>query len=467
MPKPTLQEYQEAIQRPDLCFMDSDLRKSTTIPGVFGLPKLISGGFAGVFQVKRGKKSYAARCFLKDVKDIEKRYKVIHDFLKRRRISCFVKFKYIEQGILVKGKWYPILKMEWLDGQTLGEYVEKKRKNSQEMVNLAQKMKKMVNELKKRGISHGDLHDQNIMIVDGELRIIDYDAMFVPALKGLASNELGHSNYQHPERRLTDFGIHVDNFSEWVIYISLLALARRPEIWEEVKGGDQCLLFRSSDFKDPEHSKVFNALEKIQDDNLKLLVYTLKDAIYTYKLDDIPSIVNERKIVYRRRQLINEVTKIPQVSLKGFEVSIPQRDNAWIWDNKIIEYQKFTRSFKLERVALILLLIYVLIIESLFIFYQIPFSELTMYASGIPILVLFIPVFYTGQDVVKKRNQKTLKLKRYKAEKKSKQKKIQEEINYVNKMKAEVNEKIERLREKIVSLKSQEAIELKKIESIQ
>ena len=104
MPKPTLQEYQEAIQRPDLCFKDSDLRNGKPISGVFGLPKVISGGFAGVFQIRKGGRSYAARCFLRDVGDIEKRYKAIKEFLKRKRIPYFVKFEYVDQGIMVNGK---------------------------------------------------------------------------------------------------------------------------------------------------------------------------------------------------------------------------------------------------------------------------------------------------------------------------------------------------------------------------
>jgi len=464
--KPTLQEYQEAIQRPDLCFSDSDLKKSKPVPGVFGLPKVISGGFAGVFQVKRGKKSYAARCFLRDVKDIEKRYRVIHDFLKRKRIPYFVKFEYIDQGILVKGKWHPILKMEWLEGQTLGEYVEKNRKNSQTMEDMAEKFKKMVKELKMRGISHCDLHDQNIMVVGNELKIIDYDAMFVPGLEGFQSSEVGHINYQHPERRLSDFGPHIDNFSEWVIYISLNALSRRPEIWEEVKGGDQCLLFRSNDFSDLESSKAFNSIDEITDDNLKLLVDTFKDAIYTYNLEDIPSIVDEKGIVHRRRQLMNEVAKIPQISMEGIEVNIPQRENSWIWDNKEIEYQSFSKNLRLERLALILTLIYILAIECLYIIFQIPINELTRIASGIPLIASPIPVSYIRQGIVRKRNQKKLRVKKLEAEIKSRHKKIHREIDIVNQIKDDINQKIRKLKDEIVSLRNQEALELKKLESV-
>ncbi|OGD54672.1 hypothetical protein A3K81_02040, partial [Candidatus Bathyarchaeota archaeon RBG_13_60_20] len=465
MPKPTLQEYQEAMQRPDLCFIDGDLKKGKPVPGVFGLPKVISGGFAGVFQIKKGNKSYAARCFLRDVRDIEKRYKAIHDFLKRRRMPYFVKFEYIDQGILVKGKKHPILKMEWVNGQTLGEYVEKNRRSSQAMEDAAQNFKELVNELKKRGVAHCDLHDQNIMVVDGELRIIDYDAMFVPGLEGFPSSEVGHTNYQHPERRLEDFGPHIDNFSEWVIYISLIALARKPEVWEELNGGDQCLLFRRTDYTDPDHSKAFRAIEDIPDDNLKLLLDTFKDAVYTYNLQDIPSIVDEGKIVRRRRQLVNEVAKIPQISMDGLEVTMPRRDRSWIWANKEVERMSLPKNMRLERLALAFTLLYTLVAGGVYAVYHVPLLELARYASGIPVMALLITASYLGRDVVRKRGQKASRIRQLESEVRSRQERIRREVERVNQIKEDVSQRIRELKERIVALKNQEELELKKRES--
>ena len=465
MPKPTLQEYQEAIQRPDLCFKDSDLRNGKPISGVFGLPKVISGGFAGVFQIRKGGKSYAARCFLRDVGDIEKRYKAIKEFLKRKRIPYFVKFEYVDQGIMVKGKRHPILKMEWLDGETLGGYVEKNRRDSQAMEDMAQKFKELVGELKKRGISHCDLHDANIMVVGGELKMIDYDAMFVPGLEDFLGSEVGHINYQHPERRLEDFGPHVDNFSEWVIYISLLALARRPEVWEELNGGDQCLLFRSTDYSDPNRSKAFRALENIPDDNLKLLLDTFKDAIYTYNLADIPSIVDKNKILHRRRQLMNEVAKIPQISMDRLEVTIPRRDKSWIWANKEVEHMSLPKNMKLERLALALTLLYTLAVGGFYVQYQTPLLELARYASGIPIMALIIAASYLSRDVVRQRGKKASRVRQLESEIRSRQEKIRREVQYVDQIKEDKNQKIKELKERIVTLKNQEELELKKSES--
>ena len=465
MPKPTLQEYQEAIQRPDLCFSDNDLKRGKPVAGVFNLPKVISGGFAGVFQIKRGGKSYAARCFLKDVSDIEKRYKAISMFLKRKRIPYFVKFEYIDQGIQVKGTWYPILKMEWLNGVTLGEYIEKNRRNTKVMEGLVTKFQDMVESLKKRGIAHGDLHDQNIMVVDDELKIIDYDAMFVPGLEDYESSEIGHTNYQHPERRLTDFGPYVDNFSEWVIYLSLLALVKKTEIWDNLNGGDQCLLFRSADFGDPERSKAFTAIEGIPDDHIRILTDAFKDAVYTYNLADIPSIINEKQILNKRRKLYNEVAKIPQVSNEGFKVEVPQADRSWIWSTKKVEYKNFKNSFKLEKALLFTTFLYALALPIMFFILEYPVNEVTRYALGLPLPIILISLTYYFSDVVRKRNNKTSKLRKLEKEIKSKRKSIQRDVDSINHLKEETNKKIKELKQEIVSLQNEESLELKKAES--
>jgi serine/threonine protein kinase len=464
-PKPTLQEYQEAIQRPDLCFEDSDLKRGRPVAGVFNLPKVISGGFAGVFQIKKGSRSYAARCFLKDVPDNEKRYKAISSFLKRKRIPYFAKFEYIDKGIQVKGSWYPLLKMEWLNGVTLGEYIERNRRDAKIMEDLVAKFKVLIESLKKRGISHGDLHDQNIMVVNGELKVIDYDAMFVQGLEGFESSELGHTNYQHPERRLSDFGPYVDNFSEWVIYLSLLALVKKPDIWEKLNGGDQCLLFRSGDFEDPEASRAFAAIEAIPDDNLRILTDAFKDAVYTYNLEDIPSIVNEKQIINKRRKLYTEVAKIPQVSTEGFKVEVPQADRSWIWSSKKIEYKNFKKSFKLEKSMLILTVIYVLTLGLLFIVYGVSIHRVALYSIGLPFPLLMIPTSYYFSEVVKNRNNKASRIRWLEEEIKLKRKTIQRDVDSINRLKEETNRKIKELKQEIVDLRNEESLELKKSEA--
>jgi len=77
-------------------------------------------------------------------------------------------------------------------------------------------------QLKQAGIAHGDWQHANILIVreDGKqrLRLVDYDGMFVPPLQGKSCPELGHANYQHPNRKGADFNLTLDHFSSVLIY---------------------------------------------------------------------------------------------------------------------------------------------------------------------------------------------------------------------------------------------------------
>ena len=467
MTQPTLQEYQEAIQRPDLCFKDPDLKLGKTVPGVFGLPKVISGGFAGVFQIKKGKTSSAARCFLREGDDTEKRYKIIYDFLHRKKINCIVKFDYLNEGILVKGKWYPILKMDWLEGETLSTYLERNHNNREAMEMMATKFKDLVTELHKRGISHGDLHDQNIMVVNGELKAIDYDAMYVPELKGRDCSEVGHINYQHPERNIHHNGPYLDHFSEWVIYISLKALAKNPSIWNTVHGGDQCLLLRSTDYQDPENSQAFKALSSINDDNLHILVDVLKTSIYTYDLKDIPSILDENKIIQTQRRLTSKEQDIPDITMGGLDVKYSSGDNSWIWENKKIDYRHFTGTRFYGIASIMIPLLYILAVETLLLLHIMPDGKLPFILLGAIVLALMLPVSYWTNTQVNQRKSINTKLRKLENKTKAYKKKIEQELFTLNQYKSKLNAEIRKLRDKIISHRNMEDLELKKLESNQ
>ncbi len=199
-----------------------------------------------------------------------------------------VGFDFLQQGIQAKGKWYQILKMEWVHGDTLNKFIEKNLKSPQEIQSLAQKFLQLVSELRQFNIAHGDLQHGNILVVNGCFRLVDYDGMYVPGLDGMTSNELGHRNYQHPSRTALDFGPYLDNFSAWSIYIALLALSVDPGLRRLVNAGDDHLLFRRNDIEAPDSSLVLRSLEKIKDGNLQSLVSIFRTIIYCPDVSQIP-----------------------------------------------------------------------------------------------------------------------------------------------------------------------------------
>jgi serine/threonine protein kinase len=301
---PSPQDYSEAVQMARTSFQDDDLKNGAVETNSLGLPTCASGNFASVFCLSNDKRKFAARCFLHDVPDQEHRYSEISKFILADDLPYTVSFEYLSDGIKVQERWYPLLKMQWVDGITLNQYISENYDNSQALNLLAGYFKQMMFELHRAGIAHGDLQHDNILVSDDELRLVDYDGMFVPALAGHTANELGHRNYQHPQRDKSTFGPFLDNFSAWIIYASLKSLAVDPSLWKILKGGDDCLLFRRSDF-----------ISKGSDGALSKLSKHSNEHIRTYAA------------------VIESFLKMPIESIPGLETSIDvehlQASNVW------------------------------------------------------------------------------------------------------------------------------------------
>ncbi len=273
---PSPQDYNEAVQNPALSFADQELSRGKAESDRFGLPRATSGAFASVYRLGCQSLDFAVRCFLQRVCDQASRYVELRKHLTIAALPYTVDFEFLERGIRVGADWYPMLKMEWVEGLTLNKFLEENRHNSSALANIADKFQQMVADLSAAGIAHGDLQHGNIMIVGGELRLVDYDGMFVESLSGLTSNELGHRNYQHPGRLREHFGGDLDNFSAWVIHTSLVSLAQDPLLWRDLSGGDECLLFRQSDFASPLTSRAFALLEHHECADIRLAAANLR-----------------------------------------------------------------------------------------------------------------------------------------------------------------------------------------------
>src|SRR6266487_6607799 len=260
---PAMSDYQEAIQNPANCFSDGELKHGTPALNPLGLPQPVTGGFCSVYKVTRGRARWAVRCFLHNIPDLRDRYAQISKYLKKKPLPHTVGFEYVPEGILVRGTWHPVLKMEWVDGDTLNIWVEKHLQDSKALRKLADRWSEVVAALERAGIGHCDLQHGNILVGDsGELKLIDYDGMYVPPLRGRGSHEKGHPAYQHPEREGRDFDESVDRFSALVVQASLLALAEKPELWKKYNEEDN-LIFRRADFQSPDIAPVFKDLEKM------------------------------------------------------------------------------------------------------------------------------------------------------------------------------------------------------------
>src|SRR5213593_1163702 len=265
---PDLTEYHEAVQHPPRAFADPGLKVVTLELDRFGMPKPATGANAVVYKAKEPggflsfKKTWAIRCFLRPISDHAERYEAISKHLGKVRLPYDVNFRFLKQGIQIRSSWFPIVKMQWADGDLLHSHIEKHLRNPASLEALRAKWVTLVRHLEAAQVAHGDLQHGNILVRGGSIQLVDYDGMWVPALRGRKATELGHRAYQHPERSEQDYGQEIDRFSALVIYLSLAALERDATLWERFHTGDN-LIFVREDFHQLGRSAIWQQLRRI------------------------------------------------------------------------------------------------------------------------------------------------------------------------------------------------------------
>jgi hypothetical protein len=265
---PTPSAYQEAVQFPEDAFRDPALQQAYPDENVLGLPQPITGNFAAVFPMNapRGPR-WAVKCFLTDVPDQQERYAAISNHLDVVNVSSIIDFDYQSGGIRVDGTDYPVLKMAWAEGRPLNRFVADHLDAPDLLTRLAATWRDLLTTLNDADIAHGDLQHGNVLVQerDGDVRLtlVDYDAMVVPGLDRGTHPEVGHRNYQHPDRTERDVGLHLDRFPGLVIATALRACIAKPALWDRFDTGEN-MLFRDMDFYDPSASVLFDTLDGIE-----------------------------------------------------------------------------------------------------------------------------------------------------------------------------------------------------------
>ncbi len=286
-------EYVDALQHPSLAFSDPQLRQGLVRLDALGMPEPISGNFASVFAVTGNDgNSWAIKCFVRPDPDRQRRYAAIASALKALNHPALVDFDYQTDGVMVAGRRYPLLKMHWVEAQGLMTWLESHRSQPSHLLAIAGQLVDVISSLERARIAHGDLQHGNLLITpSNELKLIDYDGMYVPQLKGLPPNEKGLANYQHPARNDQDYGQGLDRFSAWSIYTSLIALASRPELWRDLRDSDDDtkLLFDAADYRQASASPAFTALRTSGNPQLSALAEKLA-AFSQLPLANVPAL---------------------------------------------------------------------------------------------------------------------------------------------------------------------------------
>ena len=300
MRSPTIQwppqvEYVASFQNPHVHLRNTELGRGSVALNNMGLPHCVSGNFACVFKVQTNSGVYAVRCFYNSkILDLTARYSSISNWLHRAKLPFFVDFVYIPEGIAVGNQKFPILRMEWAEGEMLDKFISRNVNSKDLLRKSAEVFIDSIIEMQKNLIAHGDLQHENIKIsVDRQTNAIrifflDYDGLYVPDFRGSKSPELGHEHYQHPKRTENHYDERLDNFSALVIYLTILAIAENPALWKRYHGSlvDKYLIFRREDYLNPSKSPLIRELLMSNSGRIQDLADLLVQAINYDPLND-------------------------------------------------------------------------------------------------------------------------------------------------------------------------------------
>ena len=267
MQYPLISEYLAAIREAK----DNLDKLSHLVPVMdkYGEPYRSSGAFAVVFKMKDEQtgKCYALKCFTEEQEGRAEAYRQIAEELEFVDSPYITSVKYLEKEMFVdsncEDEEFPVLLMDWIEGETMETYIAANYTDTHAMAMLCYRFCKMAAWLRSQSFAHGDIKPDNIMVrPDGTLTLVDYDGMFVPAMKGQKSPTIGTKDFSHPLRTIDDFDETIDDFALASIALSLKAISLNPSLLQTYGASDR-LLFSAADYLDLSKSNTFAALQDL------------------------------------------------------------------------------------------------------------------------------------------------------------------------------------------------------------
>ena len=311
MQYPLISEYVRAIQ--DATDNLGELTHLVPVLDDHGEPYRSSGAFAVVFKMKDEQtgKCYALKCFTEEQEGRAEAYRQIADELEFANSAYITSVKYLDKEIFVDSSCeedeFPVLLMDWIDGETMENYIAENYQDNYAMAMLCYRFCKMAAWLRSQPFAHGDIKPDNIMVrPDGNLTLVDYDGMFVPAMKGQKSPTIGTKDFSHPLRTVDDFDETIDDFALASIALSLKAISLNPYLLDEYGAADR-LLFSAEDYRDLSKSNVVVSLSELLGDTDLRLLYSLFNIAFVKK-------------------------NLSFVSFRMFNIALP--DNCWQEKNR-------------------------------------------------------------------------------------------------------------------------------------
>lgn len=335
---PSGDDYANALRNAKRCLRDRSLHDFAPKLLPNGDPKPWTGGLAYVFKLEHPSGDVAVKFFKNGDEERANRYRLIDAHLSKLNCPYLVGFQYQPLGLKWPGD-FPLLRMEWGGGKTLYQWLKEwgaaPKRDSAALLAMSDRWVALMQWLGVNQIAHGDLQHGNILVMaDGPLVLVDYDGMCVPAMvtAGMRSREDGLPAYQHPQRLASPKGpevgdskggqaasqqperlrllmsLEMDDFSAWVVWLTLRGLAADPGLWDKFNDpdDDHMVLFSPADLQRPGESALWKKLLNSPDAEVRERARPLFDSlggpiaeVPRFRFDPLEELVAELQKVSR------------------------------------------------------------------------------------------------------------------------------------------------------------------------
>ena len=308
---PLISEYIESIKSAEDNF--EELSYLNPVLGDDGLPVMTSGNFAVVFKMKdeQSGKFYAVKCFTKEQEGRAEAYREIAKELKNVSSPYILSIRYLDKELFVDTDQtteteFPVLLMDWVEGKTLDKYLRENLDDKYALEMLAYRFSQLAQWLIPQPFAHGDLKPDNILVrEDGALVLVDYDGMYVPAMKGQKAREIGSPDFRHPQRTENDFDEHSDDFTLIVILLSLKAISLKSNLYEKY-GLKEGLLLSGKDYINISKCKLLKELFPSEDIVLNNLISSFIIVLSENSIQKtIYELLNSRLLEWQHVQIVS------------------------------------------------------------------------------------------------------------------------------------------------------------------
>jgi hypothetical protein len=273
---PTLDEYDNALKNVTSTVYDPDVKDGKLS---FDSRPLRLNGKGGKYVAVYKVGEWVVKCFITNATttgklvsepppDIRDRYHEINNYLRGHigQLSFLVPQIWIEKGININGHGWPIIKSAFMNPvQTLGQFLADRHTDSTTVRALSKQWLTLIKTLESLNIAHGDLDVTNVLVYGSfpavKLHLVDFDSMYVPTMQGRMLYEQGHEHFQPVQAGIRQFNNEMDRFSALVIYLSLIALAEDPHLWDQCKANEDAkLLLGQGNFRNLRDSTAYQLL---------------------------------------------------------------------------------------------------------------------------------------------------------------------------------------------------------------